>query len=304
MELRKIVVGVDFSTASDAATSEAVALAHHTGAELVLVHVGAVLDSTLGDAPAGLVAEWEQVLHRRTEEDRGRLATLRDQLAAQDVDVSTEVVDGYPDSGLVDAAKKLGAELIVIGSHGRSGLRRLLLGSITEKVVRLADACVLVSRPGGNYTGGYHHLLVPTDFSAHAEEALRMARTLAAHGAIIDLVHYWQLQPITFGYEGSLMAAGTSLPELRQSIIQDAERACRDLVERYQRDDMTLRWELVENGASHGIADRAREDGRHYDVIVMGSHGRRGFRRLMLGSTAEATVRHAPCSVMVVHRKP
>jgi hypothetical protein len=86
---------------------------------------------------------------------------------------------------------------------------------------------VLVSRPGGDYAGGYHHLLVPTDFSPHAEEALRMARTLAAHGAIIDLVHYWQLQPITFGYEGSLMAAGTSLPELRQSIIQDAERACR-----------------------------------------------------------------------------
>ena len=60
MELRKIVVGVDFSPASDAAIGEAVALAHHTGAELVLVHVGAVLDSTLGDAPAGLVAEYHK----------------------------------------------------------------------------------------------------------------------------------------------------------------------------------------------------------------------------------------------------
>jgi nucleotide-binding universal stress UspA family protein len=304
MELRKIIVGIDFSPAATDATHEAVELARHTGAELVLVHVGAVLDGTLGEAPEGALPHWEQVLQARLAEERNQLGALRQRLIGQGAEVSTTVVDAYPDNGLVQAAHDLDAELIVVGSHGHTGLRRFLLGSVAERVVRHAERCVLVSRPGGNVTGGYHRILLPTDFSDHADDALRMARVLAARGARIDVVHFWQLPPLASGYEGSLLNSGPALMPLREAVIADGERNLHTLLDRYRQPDLELHGELVEAAPAHGIAERARAEDRHYDVIILGSHGRRGVRRWILGSVAETTVRHAPCSVLVVHRRP
>jgi nucleotide-binding universal stress UspA family protein len=307
MELRKIIVGMDFSPAALAATHDAVELARHTGAELVLVHVGAVLDAPMVEGPEGALPQWEQVIRARLAEERRKLQELRDRLAGQGVDVSTCVIDGFADSGLAQAAKEIGAELIVIGSHGHTGLRRFLLGSNTERVVRQAECSVLVARQGARVVGGYHDLLVPTDFTPHAEDALRTALTLAARGAKIHLVHFWQLPPISSGFDSEMMATATDLAPLRDAVIGDAERNLRQLADRYRRDGVTIDTKLIEDSPSHGIAEHARTDeagGHHHDIIILGSHGRRGIRRWLLGSVAERTVRHAPCSVLVVHRPP
>ena len=95
MELRKIIVGMDFSPAALAATHDAIELARHTGAELVLVHVGAVLDAPIIEGPEGTLPEWEQVIRARTAEERKRLHELRDRLAGQSIEVSTCVIDGF-----------------------------------------------------------------------------------------------------------------------------------------------------------------------------------------------------------------
>ncbi len=299
MELKKIVVGIDFSEHSEVAAHEAVDIARHTGAEVVLVHVGTVIDTGIARAAEGTVEEWETIVKDQLSADRRALEDLRGRLAGQGADVSHMVIDGFPDTGLAQAAKELGAELVVSGSHGRTGIARWLLGSVAERTVRLTGASVLVARPGGDHSGGYKRLLVPTDFSDFSEKAIEMALVLAAPGAHVDLVHFWQLPMVAAGYEAPV--AETAVGPMREALENEADRRGRELVAKYGGGNVEITYHAVQAGAAFGIVERTKEEGNRYDLIVMGSHGRRGFRRFILGSVAETVVRHAPCSVLVVH---
>jgi nucleotide-binding universal stress UspA family protein len=300
MEITKIVVGVDFSPESEVAAKHALNVARHTGAELVLVHVGTVLETVgVPESMQASVREWEGIVREQMAEDRRRLGELRERLAGQGADVSHIVVDGFPDTGLVDAAKSLNADLVITGTHGRTGIKRFLLGSVSERVVRLSDASVMVVRPVGDGAGGYRRVLVPTDFAEPAERALQLALVMARQGAEVDLVHYWQLPVVAAGYYAPIKAADKALGPMRDAIAEKAESLGKELVDKYASDRVSLRFEQVQAAASYGIQDRLED--KEYDLVVMGSHGRRGVKRFVLGSVAEVTVRHAPCSVVVVH---
>jgi nucleotide-binding universal stress UspA family protein len=301
MELTKIVVGIDFSESSTVAAGQALDLARHTGAQVVLVHVG-IVPSTKPPPGEGSVAEWERLLREQLSADRRGLEDLRERLSGQGADVSHMVIDGFPDTGLVKAAEELGAEVIVTGSHGRTGVARWLLGSVAERTVRLSKGAVIVARKGANSGGGYRRIMVPTDFSDHAHEALRTALIVAgSDGAHIDLVHFWQLPMVGGGYDPGIDATMGSVGGLRQAIESDADRRGRELVEEVSSDHLRVTYKTVQGGAAHGVVDRATNASTPHDLIVLGSHGRRGVRRFLLGSVAETVVRHAPCSVMVVH---
>jgi nucleotide-binding universal stress UspA family protein len=274
MELRKIVVGIDFSAGSEVAVRRAVDIARHSGAELVLVH-------------AGPPAAAEQ------------LQGSTQGIAGDGVDFSTIVVEGHADAVLVDKARELSAELIAVGSVGLTGLQRFLLGSVASRVIRTAEASVLVAREPGNSQGGFHRILVPTDFSEHAEAALQMAAVLAAPGAAIDLIHCWQMPLASTTYIEPMPAVEAAMGSAREEIVASARRRGADLLTRHRREGLELRFEVIEGNPAHTIIDRAADG---YDVVVVGSHGRRGFRRWILGSVAERTVHHVPGSVLVVHR--
>lgn len=299
MELTKIVVGVDFSPQSEVAVTRAIEIARRTGAEVCLVHVGLVLERALPPAPEGSTGEWERLVSAQLAQNRAALSALRERHDGQGADLSQLLVDGYPDTGLVAAAEQIGAQLIITGSHGRTGVRRWLLGSVSERTVRLSSTAVMVAR--GDDGAGFRRILVPTDFSGFAERALRMAVVLAAPDARIDLVHYWQLPMVSAGGDAFVAMASAISDGARDALESDAERRGRKLVEAHGRSGIDLRFELVQAGAAHGIVDRLERDEDRYDVCVMGSHGRRGVRRFILGSVAESVVRHAPCSVLVVH---
>lgn len=300
MELTKIVVGIDFSDYSTVAADQALDLARHTGAEVILVHVGIVPGSTPPPGE-GSIAEWERLLREQLAEDRRGLEDLRERLSGQGADVSHMIIDGFPDSGLVQAAKEVGAELIITGSHGRTGIKRWLLGSVAERTVRLSHGAVMVARKGAHSAGGYRRILVPTDFSEHAREALHTAMVLAGADAHVELVHFWQLPMVGGGYDPGVDATMGSVGGLRGAIESDADRRGQELVNEVASDHLRVSYKTIQAGAAHGIVDRASHASQPYDLIVLGSHGRRGVRRFLLGSVAESVVRHAPCSVMVVH---
>lgn len=297
MEIRRIVVGVDFSEESEIAAREALAIARHTGADIVLVHVGAVLGEVGAVVPAS-VAEWERILRERAKEDKKQLDAMVDRMSGHGPEVSQLTLDEGPAEGICMAAKQVGAELVIVGTHGRTGAKRFFLGSVAERAVRLCERNIMVARPSTRTTAGYSSILVPTDFSPHAEAALRQALALAAPGATIDLVHFWTVPVVPGGGFGE--SALMSLPAEHRSAIDGVGA---ELVAKYKSEVCKLRFEAVEAGAAHGIIDRANAAEHDYDAIIMGSHGRRGFRRFLLGSVAESTVRHAPVSVLVVHEK-
>lgn len=304
MEIKKIAVGIDFSEQSNAAARHALNIARHTGAELVLVHVGTVLEAgdPLPEAIQTSVKEWENIVREQLAADRNRLDELRERLEGQGAEVSHMIIDGFPDTGLVEAAKDLGADLTVTGTHGRTGVKRFLLGSVSERVVRLSERTVMVARPAGDGASGYRRVLVPTDFSDSAERALQLALVMAAPDATIELVHYWQLPVVAAGYYAPVTAADKAVAPIRDALEEQAEAQGQGHIDRYGRPGLNLTFEAVQAAPAYGIQDRL--EGESHDLVVMGSHGRRGVRRFLLGSVAEVTVRHAPCSVVVVHGAP
>jgi nucleotide-binding universal stress UspA family protein len=304
MNIKKIAIGIDFSPESDIATRHAMDIARHVGAEVVLVHVGAILDQSLhvSELVHPSIKEWEHLVHQELAEDRRRLEEMRGRLRGQGVEISHVVCDGFADTALAETAGDIGADLLVVGTHGRSGLRRFFLGSISERVVRLSNTNVMVARALDNGPGGYRRILVPTDFSAPAARALELAFDLAARGAAIEMVHFWQVPMTASTPYAPFKAAEAALATVREAMAEAAEQSGQRLLERYRSSGVDLTYHAVEASPAHGIHDRLAQGS--YDLVVVGSHGRRGIRRLLLGSVAELTVRHAPCSVLVAHSSP
>jgi universal stress protein A len=149
-ELRKVLCPVDLSPEAGSAASEAASLAQALGAELVLLHVMAETALAFGDplmAPGEVSQFTVPVLAEEyyTEMEK-RLKRLGSELAAAGVPVSTMLLRGSPHEAIVSAADDAHADLIVMGTHGRTGLSHLLLGSVTERVVRTAKVPVMTLR--------------------------------------------------------------------------------------------------------------------------------------------------------------
>jgi nucleotide-binding universal stress UspA family protein len=302
MKITKILVGTDFSAESEIALDHAVRIARHVGAELLLAHAGTVIDTAdaaLAPESAALL-EYERIVAEHAAENRAHLGQLVARVRDSGVAAAEQIVDGFPDTGISEAADELDVDLVVMGTHGRTGIKRIILGSVAERVVRLCRRHVMVARPAqGGKPAGYASILVPTDFSPRAELALEIALELVVPGGKIELLHAWSLPALT----GSLVPGRVSesaLEPVRASLEAGAREKAEALIARHPHPGVQMALTIVNDSAAHAI-DRAA--GGH-DLVVMGGHGRRGLRRLILGSVAEATVRHAPCSVLVVHQWP
>jgi nucleotide-binding universal stress UspA family protein len=296
--IRTILVGVDFSPASEVAGRQAIAVARRTGGRVVLAHAAALPEEPEGLPPsmASTAQAYLGILRKRVAEDRVLLDELAAQLGGQGAELSSMLVDGFADEALVTAAHDLSADLLVAGAHGHRGLGRVLLGGVVERIARSASCPVLVSRAAPSSTdGGFHRILVATDFSDAADRGLDLALEIAAEGAAIELVHFWQLPIVPRTHAKDEVDA--TMEEVRGGMeehgrARGAERLAARDTSRHQ-----VRYALREGDTRDGIVDLARIAA--CDLVVIGSHGRRGLRRFVLGSVAEHTVRHAPCSVLV-----
>ena len=299
MAPKTILVGCDLSPASDQATDRAAAIAAAHGARLVLVH------AQPEDAPVGEVdPETQQRLGEVTAAVRVRDAReLADRLSRLDergvpAEVKSRV--GPPDEVLAQVAADLSAELIVIGSQGHTGIARMLLGSVASSTIRHATCDVLVCR-GPAATAPFQRPLVAIDFAPVAAKVLAHASHVSAPGAPFDVVHAWQLPT---GSWGATLLGQARFPwsTVRDAVLASARSLADKLVADHQGLGHPLHVDLVQGPPASVITHAAERAGN--DLIAVGAHGRRGVRRLLLGSVAESTIRHSPCSVLVVHGDP
>ncbi len=173
MQIKKIVVGTDFSDQAQTALDQALDVARKHDAEVILVHAGTV-PQTIDGIPQSMsstAAHFHKMLEEQLAEDRTRLEALRERIGGGGVRVSHMVIDAFPDAGVAQAANELGADLTIVGTHGRTGFDRFLMGSVAERTARLGKGNVIVARPGARSKGGYQRVLVPTDFSTYANKA-------------------------------------------------------------------------------------------------------------------------------------
>jgi nucleotide-binding universal stress UspA family protein len=291
MAFTKILCPIDFSAGSQQAAKVATRLARDTGAELVLLHAwhipGAAypIESVFPPSAArDLAAE-----SRRALDD-----AVAECVAAGAMHATSALVSGVPWVEIVRQLEKQAYDLCVIGTHGRSGLARVLLGSVAGNVVRHAPCSVLAVRPDGGETS-FRHVLVPTDFSTSAEYALELAATLVEPAGALTLLHVIEL-PVA--YSGELPTA-----ELARDLDRRAADALAKDIARSQAATRATVHARSQIGYPGAQTLRVLEDDRTIDLVVMGSHGRTGIARALLGSVAEKIVRHARCPVLVARSR-
>ena len=293
MGLTTIIAGCDLSAASDQALERAIGLAALHHAQLVLVHAQAT-EPAMAEVDHAMLQQIGEVSAAIRAEEAGRLAGKLVEIQALGVRAKVISRLGPPDEVLAGVAHDETAELIVVGTYGHTGVSRFLLGSVASTTIRRAPCDVLVVR-GQPLRAPFARPLVATDFSPAAVKALARAPDVLAAGAAIEVIHAWQLPA---GSWGATLLGQARFP---WSTVRDAVLAS----VRSQADKLAappghaLHVELVQGPPAQVLTGTAERGG--HDLIVVGAHGNRGFRRLLLGSVAESTVRHAPCSVLVVH---
>ena len=291
---KKILCPIDFSPGSQHAMRVAIRMATESDAELVLAHVWYLPPLAFADVspyPA-------ETVHQMIEDEKRGLATAASGAAKLGARRTTSrFLTGLPWEQIVDAVSADPAfDLVVMGTQGRTGLARLLLGSVAEKVIRHAPCSVLAARARGGVMG-FTHILCPIDFSESAHHAVERAAELAtAGGAAITLLHVIEV-PVTYSGE----------PPVRD-FLQDIDKRSAELIEQWASDlktkvavPVTTR---LRSGSPGAQTLAVIDDDPTFDLVVMGSHGRTGIRRVVLGSVAEKVVRHAACPVLVARTRP
>ncbi len=299
--MQHVLVATDLSPLADLALDRAIAFAARDGARLTLVYVAPDYAGTpaMGVLETAAALEWNGVVEAARSNDESELAARCDRAAAAGITASYVIRQGHVDETIAHAATDLGADLIVLGTHGRTGISRFLLGSQAEHIARRAPVSALVVRASeGTTSTDFTRVLVGTDFSPACEKALREAITLSAPGALIELAHVWQYPPGTWGME-ALADRSAALAALRDAVTAGAMERGEKLLAQYADAGRTLRFELLHGPTASVLTARAEREG--FDLLAVGTHGRRGFRRFLLGSVAEAAMRHAPCSVLIGH---
>ncbi|RXK46635.1 universal stress protein [Halorientalis pallida] len=218
--------------------------------------------------------------------------------ALTDRRVETDILEGTPANGIVDDAAEFGADLIVMGTHGRTGVHRYVVGSVTERVVRLADAPVLTARAGVELgpAGECDDVLIPTDGSDLADVAVD-------HGLAIADRFDARIHAVSIVDVGDLATRVEYTPptEALERVRDERTDATEAVAKRAREAGLDARTAVREGFPAEGLLDYADEN--EIDLLAMGTHGRTGLNRVLLGSTTERIIRHADAPVLAVNAR-
>jgi nucleotide-binding universal stress UspA family protein len=293
-ETMTVLAAVDFSKNSYAALRRAARLARDNNQRLVAVHCVASADedafwrhlvSTPWEVPKKIRAVAEARLRESVQE------ILTPEETPDDIGYVVELKSAS--DGILAAQKGHDAELIVLGSTGAGKARNFLLGSSAERVVRDSPVPVLTIAPNAP-SERFETVLAPIDFSDCSRKSLHMAVDIARDDqAKLLILHAF-----------SLPAAGLSLldmqapPEAIEAYEQQKWALFDDFLDEVDLEGVKYSRLLRIDSPAAAIRDAVEEEG--VDLICMGTHGRRGLKRFVMGSTAGRVVRDVPCSVLTV----
>jgi nucleotide-binding universal stress UspA family protein len=300
IELKHVLSPVDFSDVSARPLAHAAALARWYGAKLSVLHVAPTFDPVPVRSGLGLPLQVAQPL---TESEV--LSEIRRLLDAGGIsqDAVPVVRAGDPATTIVDEAVTNRADLIVMGTHGRRGFNRLLLGSVAETVLRHAPCPVLTVPPHASAESAQvvtvKRILCPMDFSPSALQAFGFALDLArqSSGTVTLLrVVEWLAE------EEPRTSAHFNVPEFRRHMLADAEERLSDLAASESKGSPQIETVVAAGRAYREVLRTAEENA--IDLIVMGAQGRGGVGLALFGSTTQQVVRGAACPVLTVRATP
>jgi nucleotide-binding universal stress UspA family protein len=294
IEIRRILCPVDFSEFSRHAIDHAVAIARWYGASITAVHV---LPTPVSLIPMGDVGIYPPMVFTAEDLEQCRVAlqTFLDEESGG-TPIVGEIVEGHIVGEIARRAESLPADLIVLGTHGRSGFERLMLGSVTERTLRKVACPVLTvprrapdAVPAGPAL--FTRILCAVDFSPSSAKALAYAASLAGQSrASLTVMHVVELLP---SFEPVVMGGPGAAPLDDDLLLRARARVHASIVDTVAGGSVE---EVVATGKPYReILEYAQRE--RADLIVMGAHGG-GAGLAAFGSTTSHVVRQAGCPVL------
>ena len=280
-----IIVGYDESESSKAALKESSLWVKKHGGRLFLVHAVFFDEEEFTNLPA----QREKRL-----ELGGKMCKIakRTVLEEDAIDVESLLCEGEPPEVIADVARGKQADLIALGTYGRKGLRRLLMGSVTAEVILKAPCDVLVvKRQCSECTGQYSSLLVSFDGSEYGRKALKRACELAkADNAAVSVLY------VIPRYEEMIEFFRTD--SIQKSLKREAEKIIAQAQQIALESGVSIKAHIEEGHAADKVITAAER--LENDLIIMGTHGWKGFSNAVMGSTTRRVITHAHCPILVV----
>jgi nucleotide-binding universal stress UspA family protein len=278
-----ILIGYDDSRYSMAAVKEVAAWLKKHGGKAELLHSVYFDEEEFYNKP--------EILEQRISAGRESCNKARDIAAGFGVSMDIKVSKGEPPKLIRDTARSEAVDLIALGTHGRRGISRMIMGSVTAEVLVDAPCDVLVvKRPCESCTGGYSKILVPFDASASSIKALERACMLAANDQAEITVCY-----IIPRYEEMLNFLKTE--SIRAALREEARKILEQAGKIAARKGITIKTVVGDGHPAENIVAQAAQDPS--DLIVMGSYGWSGINKSIIGSTAERVIMEAECPILI-----
>jgi len=281
----KILVGFDGSEFSRAALLEAANRIKSRGGKIILLNAVYFDEEEFGNKP--------EQLEKRMESGKKICSGAKEMVRKEfGIDIESIVSEGEPPEVIARTAQEMNADLIAMGTHGRRGIKRFIMGSVTSGVIGHAPCDVLVvKKPCTRCTGKFTSILLPFDGSAFSKKALSHAYALAKdEGSEVTALY------VIPRYEEMIGFMKTD--SIRKSLHKEAERIIELAKQSLSSNGVTLATAIEEGNAADKIVETANR--MKHDLIVMGSYGWRGVNKAILGSTTERVIMNASCPIMVV----
>jgi nucleotide-binding universal stress UspA family protein len=288
----KILLATDLSPWAQEAEAYACSIALSWKATLIVMSVL--------EFPPGMNPEYavnRLYLDELMKESTTRLVDVKARAGGLGLSVQSRIATGIPSEEVLAVARAEDVELVVVGTRGKTGLEHILLGSTAERIIRMAP-CPVVAVPAAKQHAGENpkatitRMLVPVDFSDCSLDALEYGALIARRSnASLKLLHV--LEPVSYGLD-------FTLPHMseRESSKTAITKRLSDLVSALTSVGLTSDFLMSGGLPADSILDAARA--QSVDVIVMGTHGRRGLSHALFGSVAESVLRKSSCPVLTV----
>ena len=295
----KVLLAIDSSVLSEAVVSE---VERRPWPPETNVCVLTVIDLLALTSAVGYL---EPFIKSENEAARALVHSVAERLAGRGLQTTASAVEGYPGTSIVEEATKWGADFVFVGSHGHSGFVRFLLGSIAKAVVQNVPCSVEIVRLSGHEKDPPEHdkaaersnvlrILLATDGSDYSGAA---ARSIAARpwpsGSEVRIVSV--VEQIVAAADPSAGAVSERIREDNTKASTEAVNAAEEIIAGAGLKTETA---VLKGSPKRRIVEESKAWGA--DLIVVGSHGRRGLTRYLLGSVSEAVAMHAHCSVEVI----
>lgn len=278
---KKILVAFDGSESSRNALLQAFRLAND---EKCWITVATVVPAYEGEIDLTSVGDIHKVLRRPGEE---ALARARETAKGEGALIKTVLEEGEIYERLIDLAEAENCGIIIMGRRGTSSIERSLLGSVTARVIGHSQRDILVVPEGRPL--GWKNILLATDGSRYSESATERAIDFAgSYGGDLKVVSVVDVPPEFYG----------EAPNVVDNLIGKAKGFIEQVRKKAEAHNIPTATFVGEGDAYSVITRLARE--QDIDIIIMGSHGRTGLKRLLMGSVTEKVIGHAICPVLIV----